>query len=317
MGRFWLRKLLSAAVTLLLASLAVFSLLRLAPGDPATVIAGADASPDQIAQIRADLGLDLPLVTQYLDWLAGLLTGTPGESYQHHRPIGELVVNAAGGTLELALIGAIMLLAMGLAMGLALAAGRPRWLARGADLLSTMALSFPVYVSAVLLIFVFAVQLRVLPAGGELSLFAAPDLSLQYLVMPAFAIALPGSAVLGRLLATEIRKVRQEEFVLTAVAKGTSRRRITRAHVLPNSLTPFVVEYGIRLGDLLGGAVIAEALFARNGLGKLLLDAVANRDYPMAQTLLMLAITVAIVMQLVTDLSLLWLDPRARSVVTA
>lgn len=315
MVHFLRRKVVSALITLMLAAIAVFSLLRLAPGDAASIIAGADATPEQLADVRERLGLDEPLIVQFFQWFGGLVTGNPGDSFQFNRPITELILANLGSTLELALVGAITLLILGLLMGLALIAERPRWLAKAADALSTIWLSLPVYVSAVIMIFLFAVTWRLLPAGGEVSLFEQPDLSLQYLIMPVIGICLPPAAVLGRLLATEARKIRQEEFVLTAKAKGAAPGRITRRHVLPNSLSPFIVEYGIRLGDLIGGAVIAEALFARNGLGKLLLEAVSNRDYPLAQTLLMLAITLAVVLQLLTEVLLLWLDPRTRTAV--
>lgn len=313
MRQYLLGKILSSLATLLLGSVVVFMLLRLAPGDAATVIAGSDATEAQLEAVRNQLGLDRPLVVQYVEWLRGLVTGDPGISFKYSQPIGELVARAAGSTLELALVGAIFLLIGGLGIGVLLTLERPVWLRRATENITTVFLAMPVYVSAVLLIFVFAVLLRVLPSGGQISLFEAPDLSIQYLVMPAIAIALPGCTVLGRLLATEARRVRQEEFVLTAIAKGAPQRRITRRHIVPNSIGPFIVDYGIRIGDLIGGAVIAEVLFARYGLGKLLLDAVSYRDYPLAQTLLMLAIAVAIITQLVTELILVWSDPRTRT----
>lgn len=317
MRQYIARKVLTSLLTLFLGSIVVFLLLRLAPGDPASAMADADATPAQLQAIREQLGLDRPPIQQYIDWIGGLLTGAPGNSFKFAQPITELVARAAGSTLELALVGAAMLLVGGVVIGILLTQDRPRWLRSCVETITTISLSMPVYVSAVLLIFVFAVVLRWLPSGGQISLLEAPDLSVQYLVMPAFAMALSGSTVLGRLLATEARRVRQEEFVLTAVAKGAPPRRVTRRHILPNSVSPFIVEYGIRIGDLIGGAVIAEVLFARHGLGKLLLDAVVYRDYPLAQTLLMLAIAVAITTQLLTELLLVWADPRTRTGVAA
>ncbi|WP_327087165.1 ABC transporter permease [Nonomuraea sp. NBC_01738] len=311
---YWPRKALSALLTLWLSSIVVFALLRLTPGDPAAAIAGPDATAEQVAAIRDQLLLDDPLPSQYLHWLGGLLTGDPGISYQYDRPITDLLAESVGSTVQLALAGILMLPVVGLLTGLALASRR---FGKAADAFATAALSLPVYVSAVILVFLFAVQLRVLPAGGELSFLAAPDLSVQFLLLPGIALALPAGAVLGRLLATELRRTRQEEFVLTAVAKGVPPGRISRLHVLPGSLGPFVVEFGIGIGELLGGAVIAEELFARNGLGKLMLDSVQNRDYPMAQTLLMLAIAVAVLAQLGTEVVLTRLDPRIKLGVTA
>lgn len=312
-----LRRAGSAAVTLLIASVVIFELMRLAPGDPVIAMIGTEATPEQLAAVRAELHLNDPVVVQYGHWMAGLLTGNLGRSFQRDAPIAGLIEHAMGSTVQLAIACIIALVAMGLIFGVLLTLDRRGWVQKAADLLSTVALSMPAYVTAILVIFVFAVQLKVLPPGGELSFFKAPDLSSQYLLMPAFAVSLPGSAVLGRLLATEIRRTRQEEFILTAIAKGVPPRKIERQHVLPGSLTPFIVELGIAIGDLLGGAVIAEALFARNGLGKLLIDAVSTRDYPLAQTLMMMAITVAILAQLVSEAVLAKLDPRIGSRVAA
>lgn len=306
---FWLRKALSALLTLWISSIAVFGLMRLTPGDPAAAVAGPDATAAQVAAIRAELMLDQPLLTQYGHWIGGLLGGDPGNSFQYNRPITDLLGESVASTLQLAIAGILMIPVVGLLTGLALVSRR---LGKAADAFATAALSLPVYVSAVILVFLFAVRLKALPATGEMSFLDAPDLSVQFLILPGIALALPAGAVLGRLLATEIRRVRQEEFVLTARAKGVPERRISRRHVLPGSLGPFVVEFGIGIGELLGGAVIAEELFARNGLGKLMLDAVQNRDYPMAQLLLMLAITIAVIAQLGTEVVLSRLDPRIR-----
>ncbi|MFE4358329.1 ABC transporter permease [Kitasatospora sp. NPDC057518] len=307
---YWTRKAAGALATLWLASVAVFLLLRLAPGDPVSAALGAEADQEQRDRLAGSLGVDRPMPVQYLGWLHGLLTGDPGSSFHYREPVTRLIGQSVGSTVQLALVAGLLMLVLGLLLGVALAAERRGRLARVLDPLATALLALPVYVTAVLFVFVFAVLLRLLPAGGERDLFTAPDLAVQYLALPAVALALPGAAVLARLLATELRRTRQEEFVLTAVAKGASSRRVLARHVLPNSLAPFCVEFGLHLGELLGGAVVAEQLFARHGLGQLLLDAINQRDYPVAQTLIMLAVAVAVLVQLGSELLVGRLDPR-------
>ncbi|MFF7458874.1 ABC transporter permease [Kitasatospora sp. NPDC008115] len=307
---YWTRKAAGALATLWLASVAVFLLLRLAPGDPVSAALGAEADQEQRDHLGRQLGVDRPLPVQYLTWLGGLLGGDPGLSFHYREPVTRMIGQSLGSTVQLAIAAGLLMLVLGLLLGAALAAERRGRLARALDPLTTAVLALPVYVTAVLFVFVFAVLLRVLPAGGERDLFTAPDLAVQYLALPAVALALPGSVVLARLLATELRRTRQEEFVLTAIAKGAPPRRILLRHVLPNSLAPFCVEFGLNLGELLGGAVVAEQLFARHGLGQLLLDAINQRDYPVAQTLIMLAVAVAVTVQLGSELLVGRLDPR-------
>jgi peptide/nickel transport system permease protein len=167
-------------------------------------------------------------------------------------------------------------------------------------------------VSSIVLIFVFAVVWKVLPSGGEVSFTSDPVRSLKFMLLPALALALPQAAVLARLLATEMRRAAQEEFVLTAQAKGASRRRITWRHILPYSVGLYIVQLGINFGTLIGGALVVEAIFARAGVGGLLIDAVNTRDYPVAQAVLFLTVTIAIVIQLLGEVVLSRIDPRIR-----
>jgi peptide/nickel transport system permease protein len=200
----------------------------------------------------------------------------------------------------------------GLLMGVVLATARSRVVRLVVDWLATVSLALPPFVSGVILIFLFAVTWKLLPSGGDASFIGDPSESLQRLILPAVAMALPGAPVIARLLAGEIRRSLDNEFVLTAQSKGASRRRIVWRHAVPNSLGPALIEVGIRIGHLLGGAVVAEAIFARPGLGSLLIQAVQARDYLLAQVLLMLAIAAAIVVQLAVELVMGTIDPRVR-----
>lgn len=307
---YLLRRCLAAIGVLWLASIVVFALLHLAPGSPATVLAGPDATKQQIAAITRALKLNEPWPVQYWHWLSGVLTGNLGQSYLLDRPIGTLIAQRLGSTLEL-MVGATLLMCVGgVLLGLAAAQARRR-LTRGfVDLISTVALSMPPFVSSVLFVFVFAISWKLLPAEGQAELFSNPWLAIQYLVMPSVAVALPASAIIGRLLATEMRRAEQDEYVRTAVAKGASRRRVVLRHVLPNSIGPAMVELGIRVGELFAGAIIVESLFDRQGIGSLLVSAVNDRDYLLAADLLLLSVAFAIAMQLLTELGMARIDRR-------
>jgi peptide/nickel transport system permease protein len=312
MTRFFLHRMLAGLVALAVASVVVFSLLFLSPGDPATSLAGPSANPETVAAIRADLGLDRPLVSQYLDWLRQLLSGNLGKSYVMNRPVSELIDQRLGSTLQLTVAAAVVMILLGMAMGVVLATGKSRAVRNVMDHLSTLALALPPFVSGFILIFLFAVVWRVLPSGGDAPLLAEGGDGLRLLILPSIAIALPSVPVIARLLATEMRRSQDREFVLTALAKGAGRRRITWRHVVPNSLGPPVVELSIRIGHLLGGAVVAEAIFNRAGLGSLLVQAVQDRDIRLAQGLLMLAIAAVIIVQLIAEVLLARIDPRVR-----
>lgn len=306
------RRIAGGAGVLLVTSFAIFVLMHLAPGDPAVVLAGPDAGPQTVEAIRRSLGLDRPLLVQYFDWITGVLSGDLGQSYALKRPVAELVGQRWGSTVQLTVSAGLLMLVAGALVGILLGTTRSRTLEQVIDYLSNLALSLPAFVSGVILIFVFAVVLHALPSGGDVSILDEPASSVRRLLLPSIAMALPVVPVISRLLATEMRRVYDQEYVLTAIAKGASARRITWLHVLPNSLGATVVEMGIRVGHLIGGAVVVEAIFARAGLGSLLIQSVENRDYPLAQVLLLIAIGAAIVCQLVAEVVIGCLDPRIR-----
>lgn len=303
------RRLGAAALVLLIASVFIFALLRLAPGDPAVILAGQDATASQVAAIRQSLGLNGSLPDQYWHWLSGLLTGNPGKSYILQRSIGSLIAQRIGSTVQLLIAATLVMTVLGVLLGV-LAAGRRKRVGAVVEAVSTVALATPPFVSSIVFIFLFAVTLNVLPAGGEASFLSNPSFSTQYLLMPAVAVALPGSAVIGRLLATELRRSRREEYVRTAMAKGAGGLRVLLRHMLPNSIGPAVVELGIRVGELFAGAVVVEALFNRSGIGSLLVTSVTNRDYLLAQDLLLMSVAFAIVMQLLTEIAMSQVDRR-------
>ncbi|GGT15926.1 peptide ABC transporter permease [Streptomyces tanashiensis] len=312
MRGYLLRRLPSALLVLLAASFLVFAVLRLVPGDPAAVLAGPDASPETEAAIRARLGLDAPLPTQYVRWLGDLLTGDLGPSYAIGGRTADLIGDGLGATVELTLGALLFVVVLGAAFGILGATARNRWVLGTVRVLTTGALAVPPFVTGVLLVLLFSVLLGVLPPGGRVPLLAAPDLGVQYLLLPSLCLALPSAAVLGRYLKDGIERALAEDYVRTATAAGITPRRILRRHALPNALPPVVTLLGMQTGHLLGGAVLVEAIFAWPGLGQLAEQALVRRDYPVVRDLLLLLVTVFVLVQLLTDLVHAWLDPRIR-----
>lgn len=312
MTGFLIRRIPSAVLVLFATSVLAFVLPRLAPGDPAAAVAGPDATAEQIAAVHKGLGLDRPLIVQYWHWSIGVLHGDFGTSYTTGRPVTTLLADRFGSTVQLALAAALLMIVIGVALGVAAGSSRRPWARSLLDVTCTLLLATPAFLTGLLLALLLGVAWQILPVSGEVSLLADPEIGVQYLLLPALALALPQAASLARLIQSAMRQAYTEEYVQTAVAKGASPRRITLRHVLRNSLATALVSLGMRLGELLGGAIVVEAVFARNGLGSLAVSSSGHRDYLVIQALVLLAVTVAVLLQLLTEVGLSLLDPRIR-----
>ena len=312
MLRFLVRQLPAVIGTLFLSSIVVFILPRLASGDPAVVLAGPDPTPQVVAAIREQLGLNRPLWEQYLQWMGGLLHGDLGQSYILRRPVSQLIGGRLESTLELAALSAIIMVAVGVVLGVLGGSPRSRWARTVVDIFDTIFLATPPFLTGLLLILALGIVFPILPVSGEVGLLQDPGIGIQYLILPATALALPQAGVIARLLQTAMLTVRGEDFVDLAIAKGVPPGRITRRHVLPNSFGTVVVVIGLRIGELLAGAIVVESIFARNGLGSLAVSSVQTRDYLVVQALIMGAVFVAVVMQLLTEIVQAAIDPRVR-----
>lgn len=314
MTRYLLRRLPSAAVVLVLASMAIFAMIRLVPGDPAATLAGPDATPESLAQIRADLGLDRPVWSQYVDWVQSVVTLDLGRSYRVGGEVGDLLADAAVNTLALTGFALLLAVVMALTLSLVTVVVNKPWLDALVAGLNTLAVAVPTFVTGFVLVLLLAVLVRVLPAGGTPpdGFLARPDISLQYLLLPGVCLALPAAAALARFLTDALETQLEQPYVMTARALGISRRRIVRTQALRNALPAAVAVLGLQVGTLLGGAVLVEAVFAWPGLGQLVERAISSRDYPLVQVLLLLSVVVFIVTQLLSDVVHAWLDPRIR-----
>lgn len=303
MVRYIRRRAASAVIVLFLASIAIFAILRLAPGDPAVAIAGPDASPAVIHAIRVELGLERPLPAQYWTWLSGLFTGNLHQSYVFGAPIAVLMGNALSNTLELALGALLFAVVIALVIGIVSGISERKAAARAANLVDSLLYSVPPYVTGVLLVLVFAVTFRIFPASGSgPGPWQFPE-SIVYVFLPAVCLSLPTAAIVGRFLGASLRKTLESDFIRTAKARGISRQRLVWRHLVPNSMPPVLTIFGLQIGQLLSGAIIVETVFAWPGLGNLLVNSVTESDFLVTQDILMFAVLVFIVIQFLTDIA--------------
>jgi peptide/nickel transport system permease protein len=309
---FLLKKLPSVVVVAIASSLIAFILPRMAPGDPAVALAGSDASPEQLAAVREQIGLNGPLHEQYFHWMWNLLHGDLGRSFAMRRPVSALIMSRLESTVELAALALMLMIIIGFTLGILSATLRHQSARAGLDILNTICLATPPFLTGLLLILLLGIAFPILPVSGEIGLLRDPLKGLQFLILPAFALALPQAAVVARLLTTAINSVRGEDFIDLAKAKGVPPGRLMRRHLLRNSLGPAIVAIGLRAGELLGGAIVIEAIFARNGLGQLAVSSVQNRDYLVLQALILGAVLVAVLIQLLSEITIAALDPRIR-----
>ncbi|OLF10651.1 hypothetical protein BLA60_15895 [Actinophytocola xinjiangensis] len=298
------RRLLIGLVTIWGVVSAVFVVIRLAPGDQATVALGPDATQEQLTALRHALGLDQPVLVQYLDYLGDVLTLDFGESYRYGRPAMDVVFGRFPATVTLTVTAALIAICCGLVLGV-LAGRRPGSLVDRA--VSTVALglqAIPPFWVGIMFILVFALQLRLFPsAGGG---------TLGHLVLPAVTLAIPFTALVARITRGAVAETMTESFVRTARSKGLTETQVLGGHVLKNSLIPVVTVVGLQLGTLVGGAVVIETVFAWPGLGSMLVNAVENRDFALVQAATVLIAVCVIVLNLAADVVNARLDPRIR-----
>jgi peptide/nickel transport system permease protein len=316
MTAFLIRRLLAVLPVLLVVSLLVFFMLRLAPGDPAAVIAGNNATSEDIANIRSQMGLDKPIATQYLMWLGKVVQGDLGYSYYLSKPVTDLVLQRMEPTLSLALGTVLLAVCIAVPLGSLAAWRMGGWLDRSLSAFSVAGFSVPVFVIAYLLIFVFAMQLQWLPVQGYKPLGGPQSQGvwawLRQLVLPWLTLSTVYVALIARITRASVSEAFQEDFIRTARAKGLAERTVLVSHALANAAVPIVTVVGIGVALLIGGVVVTETVFAIPGLGSLTVDAVLNRDFPVIQGLVLLFSVSYVLINLLVDTSYVWLDPRIR-----
>jgi peptide/nickel transport system permease protein/oligopeptide transport system permease protein len=302
--RYGIRRLLQAVPILFVISLLTFAMLRLIPGDPAILIAGEEATPQALEAIRERLGLDRPLYEQYGRYLAALFRGDLGTSIRTKGSVADELAARIPATLELAVTGALVFTVVGAGLGVAAATWTGRWpdhLVRG---LSLLAVSTPSFWLGALLVWIFAVQFGLLPVAGRGSL--------AFLILPAVTVSLEGIALLARLVRASLLDVLGEDYIRTARAKGLLDRTVLLRHALRAALIPVVTVVGLEFGRLLGGVVVVENVFGWPGLGRLLINGIHARDYPLVQSGILVFSATLIAVNVVVDVLVGVLDPRVR-----
>jgi peptide/nickel transport system permease protein len=296
------RRVLAGVPTLWGVATVVFFMARLLPGDPARVIAGVLASPEDVERIRKQMGLDQPLWVQYLDFMGSLIHLDLGTSAHTNAPVVEEIGSRLPYTIELALVALAIAITAGILAGIVAAIRRNTWLDLLISGLSVFGVSMPVYWLGLMMIILFAIDLHLFPAAG-----ADEPASI---VMPALTLALFSVGLIARMTRSSMLEVLGQDYVRTARAKGAPFRVVVFRHALRNALLPVVTVIGLQFGALLGGAVITETVFAWPGVGRLLVDSIFFRDYPVVQGLVLMFGTTFVVINLVVDLTYAYVDPR-------
>jgi peptide/nickel transport system permease protein len=299
-------------LSLAVASVLVFLLCAVLPGDPARVLLGVRGTPASVAALRHTLGVDRPLVVQYLDWAGGLLRGDFGTSYVSKVDVGQQIIQRLGVTLSLVLLATVLAMLIAVPLGAAAALRHRRASGVVISVLSQLGIAVPAFWAGILISFVFAVKLRWLPANGYVPLAEDPVQWLRHLVLPVVALAVVQGAVLMRYVRSAVLEVMREDFMRTARAIGMTTGQALRRHGWRNAAIPVVTVLGLQLATLLVGAIIVESVFTLPGLGQMLLGAVADRDLLLVQGTVMVLVAAVLVVNYLVDLSYLVLDPRLR-----
>lgn len=309
---FLIKRLLATIPTILLVTIAVFMILRLTPGGPAVAMLGDQASPEAVAKLNHQLGLDKPLYVQYLRWLGSALHGDLGRSAFGNQPVTHLIVQRIVPTLELSILALIVSLLIGITAGVIAAVKRNTAVDAVASILAILGVSTPSFWLAILLVLLFSLKLSWLPALGYVSPFSNLATNLKDMLLPSLTLGVILAAVITRFTRASMLDSLYQDYVRTARSKGLEERTVIVRHALSNAMIPIVTVVGLELGGLLSGAVIIETIFSLPGNGQLLVTAIFNRDFPVVQGLVVVIATVFILVNVVVDVVYALIDPRIR-----
>ncbi|WP_417583158.1 ABC transporter permease [Pelagibacterium sp.] len=307
------RRLLQLVPTIFLLSLIIFSLQHLLPGDPALALAGENPDPETVAAIRARYGLDQPIFMQYFYWVGGVMTGDLGMSMRHNLPVTTLILQKLPVTLQLAIMGIVLALVLGVLGGIVSAVRRNTKTDYVANVVSLAGISIPNFWLGIMLILFFSIHLRWLPASGYVSPFENWQMSFATTVMPAFVLGTAIAGVIMRHTRSAMIHALESDYVRTARAKGLAPSVVVIKHAMRNALTPIITLGALEFGSLLSGAVLTEQIFAIPGFGKLIVDAVFTRDYAVVQGVVLVTALFYVLLNLLADIGYILANPRLRS----
>jgi len=306
------KRLLEIIPTLLILSVIIFLLQRLLPGDPAIALAGEEAGAELIEQIRQQYGLDRPLPLQYFEWIGGVLRGDLGQSMRMRRPVLDLIASRLPVTLQLAVMAMVLALGVGLVAGVIAAVKKRSAWDYGANVFALAGISVPNFWLGIMMILVFSVTLNWLPASGYVSPFEDPVRSFLSLLMPSIVLGSAIAGVIMRHTRSAMLQALQSDYVRTARAKGLDEKTVVIRHAMRNALTPIITLGALEFGSLLGGAVLTEQIFNIPGFGKLIVDAVYNRDYAVVQGVVLVTALVYVILSLLADIGYMLANPKLR-----
>ncbi len=306
------RRLLATIPVLVVVALVVFSILHLSPGDPAALIAGDQATVEQIAEMRAKLGLDRPIWEQFATWVGTVLHGDMGVSIFSNQPVSHLIAQRLEPTIALTISTTIITVLLAVPIGVIAAWKAGTGIDRAAMSFAVLGFSFPVFVVGYLLIFLFSMKLGWLPIQGYRNLADGVGPFLRHLALPSLALGFSFMALIARITRTSVLEILNQDYIRTARSKGLNMREVLLYHALPNAAVPIVTIIGVGVAILLGGVVVTESVFAIPGIGRLVVDALLSRDYPVIQAVLLIFSGVYVVVNLAIDLLYGLLDPRIR-----
>jgi peptide/nickel transport system permease protein len=306
-------RLLQLVPTLFFVSVIAFLMVRAIPGDPAPMLLGPQAQPEQVDALRKKMGLDRPIWVQYRVWISDVFHGDLGHSWINGYSVASLIRLKLPATIALAIGTLVVALAVAIPVGILSALRVGSWFDRIASLYCALGLGVPTFWLGILLVLAFSLRLKWLPPSGYVPITEDPLSGLKVLILPSITLGVYYSAIFARFIRSSMLDVLRQDYVKVAMAKGLSARAVVAGHVLRNSMIPLVTVFGIQFGGLLGGVVIVEAIFGWPGLGRLLVTSIQKRDYAVVQGTILLSTVVFLVVNLITDLTYGLLDPRIRT----
>lgn len=310
--RFYIRKLITLAATVLLVSVITFLVFQVLPGDPAQIILGVDADPHQLASLHHTMGLDRPVGERYLTWIKTTFSGDFGESLRYQRPVADILAERLPVTVSLALLSLGLVLVIGIPLGIWIAKQDGKYIAVWMSALTQLGVAVPSFWLAFILILVFSVTFRIFPTYGYVPWSEDPLGTLRSLFLPSLALAIPGIAVVIRYLRNTLLDQSRMDYVRTAKSKGQREKTIMYRHMLRNALIPVVTIIGLLIADTLGGSIVVENVFALPGLGNLLITSIGTRDLPLVQTLVLYIAILVVGINFAVDMLYRVIDPRIR-----
>ena len=313
MLRYALKRALSLLISLAIASLVIFLVIEVAPGDPASYMLGINAQPETVAALRAELGLDVPKMQRYLAWVGGMARGDFGTSYTYRTPVGQMIADRMWVSLPLALYALALSTLIAFPAGIYAASRRGKSGDMAVMGATQLGVAVPNFWFAMMLVLIFAINLRWFSAGGFPGWDKGFFLALKSLTLPAIALALPQSAILARVMRSSLLDILSEDFMRTARAKGLSRRQALWRHGLRNALIPVLTIIGLQFSFLLAGGIIIEQVFFLPGLGRLIFQSISARDLIVVESVVMLLVFSVILVNFLVDLAYAAVDPRLRS----